>query len=132
MARTSLGHTRTLDGVTFEETLEKIPEKLKAIGFGVVSQVDVTDIMKQKLGIDFQKYRILGVCNPNLAHQALTNDPFIGLLLPCTMVVFNDPEGKTVVSIADANARFAALDNPMAQAMARDVDEKMKQVLQTL
>lgn len=87
--------------LSYEETLERVINALKGRGFGVLTRIDVTATMKEKLGEDFRPYTILGACNPPLAHRALLNDPVIGLLLPCNVTVESDEAGGSLVRIGN-------------------------------
>lgn len=87
--------------LSYEETLERVIKALKGRGFGVLTRIDVTATMKEKLGEDFRPYTILGACNPPLAHRALLNDPVIGLLLPCNVTVESDEAGGSLVRIGN-------------------------------
>lgn len=89
---------------TYEEAMEKVIERLKAHGFGVLTRIDVKDTLKEKLGVDFRPYTILGACNPPLAHRALSQDPVVGLMLPCNVTVEANPAGGSMVRIANPEA----------------------------
>ena len=93
--------TTTLTDVSFAQALAKTIDALKAEGFGVLSDIDVQQAMKEKLGATMPPYRILGACNPSLAHEALQAEPDIGLLLPCNVIVREDPTGSVVVGFLD-------------------------------
>ena len=95
------GFTRTLKGVPYEAARQRIEAALKEEGFGILTAIDVKATLKAKLNVDFANYVILGACNPALAHQALSVDPGIGLLLPCNVVVTQDESGNGVVAILD-------------------------------
>ena len=105
--------SRRLEGISVEEGIDRVTEALKANGFGVLTKIDVQQTLKDKLGVDFRPYVILGACNPRLAHRALQGEPHIGLLLPCNVVV-QDAEGAVLVSFADPASMFAlAPDAPI-------------------
>ena len=115
----------------FEEVLARIPEALKAEGFGVLTRIDVKETLKAKLGVDFRRYQILGACNPSYAHQALTHDPAVGSLLPCSIAVWEEEGGKTAVNAVDPMQTIAAAD-PKLAAIATEVRAKLARVLEAL
>jgi uncharacterized protein (DUF302 family) len=96
----SIGFEIRLD-ISYEDALDSVINALKAEGFGILTQIDVKDTFKQKLNIDFRPYSILGACNPPLAYRALSNEPAVGLLLPCNVTVEGDESGKSIVRIAN-------------------------------
>src|SRR5512144_2686197 len=98
------GFTRTLKGVSYQAARQRVEAALKEEGFGVLTEIDVQATLKAKLDVEFPEYRILGVCNPALAHRALSLDPGIGLLLPCTVVIAADRAGNAEVSMLDPEA----------------------------
>ena len=126
------GFQRRLTGVTFEQALEKTTEALKTEGFGVLTTIDVKDTLKKKLEVDFRRYVILGACNPPLAHKALTVEPHIGLMLPCNVVVQEEPDKGVVVSIADPRAMFTVADNPLLLPLMEQADTRLRRVIQML
>lgn len=93
--------------ISFEDADLRIRETLKEQGFGVLTEIDVKTTLKKKLDVDFRKYRILGACNPSIAHKALTQEPEIGLLLPCNVVLWDNEDGTTTVSAIDARKMLA-------------------------
>src|SRR5512139_2605580 len=100
---------------SYEAVLEKVVAALKVEGFGVLTRIDVKATFKEKLGVDFRPYAILGACNPPLSHRALTADPEVGLMLPCNVTVESTGSGGSVVRIANPDAMFtigAFGDNP--------------------
>ena len=115
------GFTRTLKGVSYEAARQRIEAALKEEGFGVLTEIDVRATLKAKLNVDFPDYLILGACNPALAHQALSVDPGIGLLLPCNVVIRQNA-GDAVVSILDPEVMLKVvphaerIEGPMREA----------------
>ena len=127
----SYGFTRQVD-LSFEQALEKVTLELQKEGFGVLTEIDVQATMKKKLNIDQNKYKILGTCNPPLAHKAMSADPLIGLLLPCNVVVFENKQGKTVVSAIDAKAMMSVVNRPEVILIAEEVNKKLKRVIENI
>ena len=117
---------------SYEEALERVPEALKTEGFGVLTRIDIQSTLKQKLNVDFNKYTILGACNPPLAHQALCADLEIGLLLPCNVVVYEDQAGDVIVQAVDPTKTIAQVDVEGVQEVAEAVKEKLRRVLDVL
>jgi uncharacterized protein (DUF302 family) len=116
-----------------EEADARVRDALKAEGFGVLTEIDVKATLKQKLDVDFKPYRILGACNPPLAHRALTEEVDIGLLLPCNVVVYQaDAPGKAVVAILDPVLQLGVAGRDDMRPLALDVRERMERVLAAL
>jgi uncharacterized protein (DUF302 family) len=108
----------------------RVREALKKEGFGVLTEIDVKSTLKQKLDVDFRPYRILGACNPPLAHRALTEEADIGLLLPCNVVVYEGEEaGTAVVSILDPVLQLGVAGRDDMRPLAEDVRARMERVL---
>jgi uncharacterized protein (DUF302 family) len=119
---------RKLD-VPFDEAIGRATEALKGQGFGVLTDIDVKASMKKKLGVEFRRYRILGACNPPLAHKALTLEDKIGTMLPCNVVVQETADGGVEVAAVDPVASMAAIDNPRLAEVAAEVRGKLKAVV---
>ncbi len=102
---------------TLEEVKASVVEALKAQGFGVLTEIDVQKTLKQKIGVDFKPYLILGACNPHLAHRALSTDESIGLLLPCNVVLKQEVDG-VIVSILDPEVMFSVVEPETKKALA--------------
>lgn len=115
----------------YEAALERAIEALKSEGFGVLTQIDVKETMKQKLDVDFQKYAILGACNPPLAHKALSARPEIGLLLPCNVIVY-EQDGQTTISIVDPLSMFNFIQDPVLEPVAQKARQHLQRVAQAL
>lgn len=122
---------KTLDE-GFEETLPRVIDALKQEGFGVLTQIDVKATMKEKLGIDFRDYRILGACNPTLAHEALLVEDKVGTMLPCNVVVQAVGPNRTEVAAIDPVASMQAIDNPRLKKAAEQVGAKLSRVIGSL
>lgn len=121
----------TLLGASYEDAIAKVTAALKEEGFGILSEIDVKATMKEKLDLDFPKYVILGACNPKFAHQALTIEPQLGLLLPCNVIVYED-EGGTTVSIVDPAQMMSVASNPALEPVAAEVRERLQRVVAAL
>jgi uncharacterized protein (DUF302 family) len=119
-------------GMTFDAAVERVTDELKKEGFGVITSIDVKATMKQKLGIDFQSYVILGACNPSFAHRALTVEPELGLLLPCNVIVYTGKDHKTVVSFFDPVIMGKIIDNSDLILIATEVKEKLLKVFNAI
>ncbi|MDL2337837.1 MAG: DUF302 domain-containing protein [Pseudomonadota bacterium] len=118
------GFTTTLTGITFDQALARTIEALKSEGFGVLSDIDVRGAMRDKLGVEMPPYRILGACNPKLAHQALQAVPDIGLLLPCNVIVREEAPERIVVGFLDPQVMVGLVGKPEVQAVA-DAAERL-------
>ncbi len=126
------GITRHLPAIDFDQALERTIASLKGEGFGVLTEIDVKQTLKQKLDVEFPRYRILGACNPSLAHRALTVEPAIGLLLPCNVVVAERVEGGSTVSAVAPMKMFEVVDNPDLNPIVDEVETKLRRVLDSL
>ena len=128
----SYGFKKTL-ALSVDQADARVREELNKEGFGVLTEIDVKSTLKQKLDVDFRPYRILGACNPPLAHRALTEETDIGLLLPCNVIVYQGDDADTsVVSILDPVQQLAVAGRDNMGALAEDVRNRMKRVLDAL
>ncbi len=118
--------------VSFENALNWVIEALKVEGFGVLTEIDVKETMKKKLDVDFPPYKILGACNPSLAHRALTIAPEVGLLLPCNVTVRQLEDGASEVSLVDPLVMLGVIANPGLREVAEDARVRLERVAATL
>jgi uncharacterized protein (DUF302 family) len=116
---------------TYDEALARVPEALKSEGFGVLTEIDVKKTLKEKTGADFRRYKILGACNPKLAHEALSTTLDVGAMLPCNVVVYENDAGGAVVQAIDPLRTVAAGDPRLVQ-LATTVREKLARVLEAI
>lgn len=123
--------SKTVDQ-NFEDAIEKVTGELKKEGFGILTEIDVKETFKKKLDIDFRKYRILGACNPKMAHQAISAESKIGTMLPCNVIVQETEDGKTEVSAVDPVASMTAIENDELGGIAQEVRSKLKTVIERL
>jgi uncharacterized protein (DUF302 family) len=125
----TFGKTLSID---FDTAIERVTKALAAEGFGVLTEIDVAATMKKKLGADVPPYRILGACNPQLAHQAISAEPQIGALLPCNVVVRADDTGAVFVDFMDPEAVLRLVDHPAVPVLAGQVKERLLRVMGAL
>ena len=118
--------------VPFEEALTRAADALKLEGFGILTEIDVSATLKTKIGVDYPAYRILGACNPALAHEALMLENKVGLMLPCNVVVRDAGNGQTEVAAIDPVASMQAIDNPALKEAAGQVRAKLEKVIAEL
>ena len=126
----SYGYTKELS-LAFNETVKKVTEELIKAGFGIITQIDLKAKFKEKLGIDFKKYLILGACHPAKAHQAILAEENIGLMLPCNVIVY-EKEGKTVISIIKPTKAMEMIKNEELKKIASEVEAKLKHVFESI
>ena len=118
----------TTTNKTYSEAIYAVTDALKEQGFGVLAEIDIKATLKKKLDIDKRPYIILGACNPVLANQALDEEPDIGLLLPCNVVVREEEDGSTTVAFMDPSAVLGLVDNPKVEALAAEVRGRLEKV----
>lgn len=123
---------RVVEG-EFDDVVDEVTGRLEEEGFGILSDIDVQEKFKEKLGLDeYRRYRILGACNPPLAEEGLDAEIDLGVLLPCNVVVYENDDGEVVVSAVDPHAMLSAVDNPAINAISDDVSERFDRVLDAL
>lgn len=131
--KTSEYGIRATTTLSFDDAVAKTREALQEQGFGVLTEIDMKAKLKEKLGVDMQRYLILGACNPPLAHKAVQAEPEIGLLLPCNVIVYETEGGKTVVSAVDPDSMLSVVgDNPTVREVATDARKRLEAAIGTL
>ena len=122
---------RTIEGPV-EEVLDKTIASLKEVGFGVITEIDLEEKFREKLGIDYKKYYILGACNPGFAHEALQMEEYLGILLPCNVIVFENGKNKTEVAVVNAVSMMKITGSEELAAVAETVNERLLQGLKSI
>ena len=117
---------------TFADALERTRAALQAEGFGIISEIDVARTLKEKIGVDFRPYTILGACNPTVAYEALKLEDKVGTMLPCNVVVQDIGEDRSEVAAIDPVASMQAIDNPRLRQAAERVQGLLKKVIASL
>ncbi|MGV3540647.1 MAG: DUF302 domain-containing protein [Rufibacter sp.] len=123
--------SKTITG-SFNEALDKTKAALAKEGFGVISEIDLKGKFKEKLGVDFREYRILGACNPTLAHQAIQQEDKIGVLLPCNVLVQEHEGGQVEVTAINPMETMSAIGNANLETIANEVSQKLRAVIDLL
>ncbi len=118
--------------VTFDEAIRQITAELKKEGFGILTEIDIQDKFKEKLGIEFRKYKILGACNPRFAHEALQHEPHIGLMLPCNVIVQETWDGTIEISAISPKVVMGAIQNPELVQLSEKVQTALESALSRL
>lgn len=126
MENVSYGARKALPGVPYEEAVERVTEELSEVGFGILTEIDVRATLQEKLDEQFRRYVILGACNPQLAHRALTTDDNVGLLLPCNVVVAETEDGSEV-SYARPETLLGLADGESLAPVAREAEELLSE-----
>jgi uncharacterized protein (DUF302 family) len=117
---------------SFDNAVQKVTEDLKTEGFGILTEIDIKDTLKKKLDVDFYNYKILGACNPPFAYKALLAEDKIGTMLPCNVIVQEKTAGQVEVSAVDPSASMLSIENKDLQAIATEIRNKLKKVIENL
>ena len=118
--------------IPFDEAIAKVITELKTEGFGVLTDIDVKETLRKKLNVSFQRYRILGACNPSFAHKALQAEDKIGTMLPCNVIVHELPAGDVEVAAVNPIASMQAIQNPELKGIAEQVQAKLRRMVGNL
>lgn len=123
--------SKTIDQ-NYEEAIPKVTEALKNEGFGVLTEIDVKETLKNKIDVDFRKYIILGACNPSFAHQALQKEDKVGTMLPCNIIIHEKENGDVEVAAVDPMASMMAIENDDLRDIANEVKSRLTRVIESL
>lgn len=124
--------TKRIEGRSHAEVVQQVRDALPVEGFGVLTEIDVQATLQKKLGVERKPYLILGACNPALAHQALEAEPSIGVLLPCNVDIFEGDDGAVYVQTVNPVRLFGLVGNPSVEPLAREVEARLRRVLDRL
>ena len=125
------GYSKTLTE-PYDKAITKVTEGLKKEGFGILTEINIKDTLKKKLDVDFRNYIILGACNPKLAHQALSREMDLGLFLPCNVIVYENDEGRAVVTAINPVVAMGRIDNPNLEPIAQEASTRLQRVIAAL
>tara|TARA_Y100000992_G_scaffold241838_1_gene172738 strand:+ start:108 stop:494 length:387 start_codon:yes stop_codon:yes gene_type:complete len=125
------GYQKTID-LTFENVNEKIRESLMKVGFGIITEIDVQKTFKEKLGIEYERFQILGACNPGLANKALNIEREVGLLLPCNVIFWENKDSSVTVSSIDAEKQLGVTSDERLSMLGREVNELLIQAIDSI
>jgi len=125
------GYQKTID-LTFENVNEKIRESLMKVGFGIITEIDVQRTFKEKLGIKYERFQILGACNPGLANKALNIEREVGLLLPCNVIFWENKDSSVTVSSIDAEKQLGVTSDERLSMLGREVNELLFQAIDSI
>ncbi|MDH5433874.1 MAG: DUF302 domain-containing protein [Gammaproteobacteria bacterium] len=131
MIKTRYSFGKQVD-LSFNQAIEKVTELLAEQGFGILTEIDASATIKKKIDKDIPPYKILGACNPNFAHKAITNESSIGTLLPCNVLVREDMDGNVIVEFMDPDAILNLVDNPLVEELSSEVRARLAGVLDNL
>jgi uncharacterized protein (DUF302 family) len=123
---------KVLKGKNFDAAIEQVTAELKKEGFGVLTEIDVKKTLKNKIDVDFKKYKILGACNPHFAYKALQSEDKIGIFLPCNVIVEEHENGEVEVSAVDPISSMSAVENENLGDIASEVQQKLIKVIKSL
>jgi uncharacterized protein (DUF302 family) len=124
-------HEKTLKNISFDEAIKKVTDALKEEGFGILTDIDIKETLKKKLGEDFRPYRVLGACNPPFAYKALLAEDKIGAMLPCNVIVQQLEDGVEVAAV-DPVASMQAVENKALEEIASEIRDKLRSVIDRL
>ncbi len=124
--------SKTIEGLSFQEAIEKATEELKKEGFGVLTSIDFTATMKKKLDVDMYNYTILGACNPQYAYKAVQAEDKIGTMLPCNVIIQERTAGKIEITAVDPMASMQSVENESLGGIATEIKEKLERFIQSL
>ncbi|WP_026461299.1 DUF302 domain-containing protein [Adhaeribacter aquaticus] len=125
-------HNSKILSTSFDEAIEKVTGALQAEGFGIITEINLKDKFKEKLGVDFRNYKILGACNPKLAFEAIQKEANIGVMLPCNILVQEHETGRVEVTAINPMETMAAVENDQLQPLAQEVSQKLQKVISAL